>query len=55
MNAAIGEKMGVIQNQRPDIIAKFQRIATDSLEELLKPLRCLPRINTMGYLQQGIE
>jgi flavin-dependent dehydrogenase len=55
MNAAIGEKMGVIQKQRPDIIAKFQRIATDSLEELLKPLRCLPRINTMGYLQQGIE
>jgi digeranylgeranylglycerophospholipid reductase len=55
MNAAIGEKMAVILKQRPDIIAKFQKIATDPLEELLKPLRCLPPVITTGYLQQGIE
>lgn len=42
MNAAMGERMEIIQKQRPDIITKFQRIATDPLEELLKPLRCLP-------------
>jgi hypothetical protein len=47
--------MGVLQKQRPDIIAKFQRIATDPLQELLKPLRCLPPVITTGYLQQGIE
>ncbi len=51
MNAAIGAKMAVIQAQRPDIIAKFRQIAEDPLEELLKPLRCLPAVKTAGYLQ----
>jgi flavin-dependent dehydrogenase len=55
MNAAIREKMAVIQTQRPDIIAKFRQIAEDPLEDLLKPLRCLPAIKTAGYLQTAME
>lgn len=43
MNAAIAERMERIQRQRPDILTKFQQIAAAPLEELLKPLRCLPR------------
>jgi flavin-dependent dehydrogenase len=39
MNAAIFEKLSTIQAERPEIIEKFQKIATDSLLELLKPLR----------------
>ena len=39
MNAAIFEKLPVIQAERPEIIEKFQKIATDPLLELLKPLR----------------
>ena len=39
MNAAIFEKLPTIQVERPEIIEKFQKIATDSLLELLKPLR----------------
>jgi len=39
MNAAIFEKLPAIQADRPEIIEKFQKIATDSLLELLKPLR----------------
>ncbi|MCG7852013.1 MAG: NAD(P)/FAD-dependent oxidoreductase [Methanosarcinaceae archaeon] len=39
MNAAIFEKLPTIQAERPEIIEKFQKIATDPLLELLKPLR----------------
>jgi hypothetical protein len=39
MNAAILEKMPVIQAERPEILEKFQRIATEPLEELLKALK----------------
>ena len=39
MNAAILEKMPVIQAERPEILEKFQKIATEPLEELLKALK----------------
>ncbi len=39
MNAAIFDKLPTIQAERPEIIEKFQKIATDPLLELLKPLR----------------
>jgi hypothetical protein len=47
--------MAVIQRVRPDIIAKFRQMAEDPLEELLKPLRCLPAIKTAGYLQTAMK
>jgi flavin-dependent dehydrogenase len=39
MNAAIFEQMSRIQAERPEILEKFQKIATEPLEELLKALR----------------
>ena len=39
MNAAIFEQLPTIQAERPEVIEKFQKIATDPLEELLKALR----------------
>lgn len=39
MNTAIFEKLPTIQAERPEILEKFQRIATDPLEELLKALK----------------
>jgi len=39
MNAAIFENLPKIQTERPEIIEKFQKIATEPLEELLKALR----------------
>jgi hypothetical protein len=40
MNAAILERVPAIQAQRPEILEKFQKLATEPLEELLKVLRC---------------
>ena len=40
MNAAILERVPAIQSERPEILEKFQRLATEPLEELLKVLRC---------------
>jgi flavin-dependent dehydrogenase len=40
MNAAILERVSDIQSERPEILEKFQRLATEPLEELLKVLRC---------------
>lgn len=39
MNTAILERLQAIEAERPEIIEKFQRIASEPLEELLKPLR----------------
>ena len=39
MNAAIFEKIPAIQAERPEILEKFQRTATEPLEELLKALK----------------
>jgi len=39
MNQALTEKMPQIMEERPEIIEKFQQIATKPLEELLAPLK----------------
>ncbi|MBW2220894.1 MAG: NAD(P)/FAD-dependent oxidoreductase [Deltaproteobacteria bacterium] len=39
MNAAILERLPVIQTERPDLLEKFQKIATEPLEDLLKVLQ----------------
>ena len=39
MNQALTEKMPQIMEERPEIIEKFQQIATRPLEELLSPLK----------------
>ena len=39
MNTAIGEHLPRIEAERPEILEKFHRIATEPLEELLKALR----------------
>ncbi|MCK5512965.1 MAG: hypothetical protein KAJ00_00570, partial [Deltaproteobacteria bacterium] len=39
MNAAILERLPVIQTERPEILDKMQKIATEPLEDLLKVLQ----------------
>ena len=39
VNAAIFEQLPTIEAERPEILEKFQKIASEPLEELLKPLR----------------